>query len=144
MTTSLFLFSSNPTLIIVWLVLVSMLVGFILSLQAGSWIFFAVVLLFTGGIMVLFRYMLTLVSSNKVAFYFSSALIVVVWGVLLIFGVSWNPLEEGFSIIRDLYAFRQSRFLIFLALYLFLVLVVVVKLALNFKGALKSFATHEL
>ena len=138
------MFSSNPSLMIVWLVLVSVLIGLLLSLRTSSWIFFAVVLLFTGGMIVLFSYMLTLVSSNKVAFYFSGFAILITWASLVVIGISWNPLQERFTIVGDLYTFRQSRFLVFLALYLFLVLVVVVKLALNFKGALKSYASHEL
>jgi len=93
---------------------------------------------------VLFSYMLTLVSSTKITFFGPRSLSVVVWGLLLILIVSGDNSFYQFQAVGGLYNFRQILILFFLVLNLLVTLVVVVKLALTFKGALKAYRNNEI
>ena len=138
----LFLFRANPRLRIVWLVCLRIRVGVILGLRCGSWGLFSVVLLFTGGIIVLLSYILRLISSSKIRFSIEPRLILVliVW---LMFTTNFDSCCR-ISHLRDLYNLRFNSILYFLAIYLFLVLIVVVKLSIRFIGPLKIFCSHEI
>lgn len=126
-----------------WLLVVSLVVGFIVGSHTRSWMFFSIVLLFTGGIIVLFRYMLTLVAIEKITFPSRRLVLLVTWVIIIFGGLLSETVYNNFRILGGLYRSRQIFSLGFLAIYLFIVLLTVVKLALNFKGALKSVSSNE-
>ena len=90
----------------------------------------------------LFRYILTLISGTKITF--SRPVYVGAIGLRLLALTATNGGGVmGCQRVGDLYNQRQALILFFLALYLLVILTVVVKLALNFKGALKAYRNHE-
>lgn len=92
----------------------------------------------------LFSYILTLVAIDKITFFPRRLLLLITW-IIIIFGslLSEAVYNNSFRILGGLYRLRQIFSLAFLAIYLFIVLLAVVKLALNFKGALKSLSSNE-
>ena len=62
------LVTTRPVLLIIWLVFLTMNVGLLMNLTITVWIIYAAILLFTGGMIVLFTYIVTLVFSLKVTF----------------------------------------------------------------------------
>ena len=138
-----FLFRANPRLIILWLVCLRIRVGVILRFKCSSWAFFSIVLLFTGGMIVLFSYILTLISSSKIRFPREPRLILILTAWLGV-RVNFETYLRSRRHLRDLYNLGFNAMLYFLAVYLFLVLVVVVKLSMRFIGPLKILCSHEI
>ena len=93
--------------------------------------------------MVLFSYILTLISSRKINFSLrlSPIFILIVCVVLIVNFESYLTTPRH---LRDLYNLRSNLVLYLLAIYLFLVLVVVVKLSIRHMGTLKTFCSHEI
>lgn len=90
----------------------------------------------------MFSYILTLVSGTKVTF--SRPVYIRARGLrLLALTIVNGGVVGGCQRVGDLYNQRQALILFFLALYLLVILIVVVKLALNFKGALKAYRNYE-
>jgi hypothetical protein len=104
---------------------------------------YAVILLFTGGIMVLFIYMLTLVISIKIVFLGVDLNLRVVSTLTLLL-TFFAPIEINSQLnLSGVFSIGGANFILFLAIYLFLVLLVVVKLSSTYKGSLKSIFNHE-
>ena len=135
--------TSSPSLLIMWLVILTFYLGLILRKLLSSWIMYAVVLLFTGGIMILFIYILTLVISVKVVFInvnLESGVLTSSF-ILMFFFI---PREINADLnLSSLFIISRLNYVLFLAIYLLLVLLVVVKLSSAYKGALKSVFKHE-
>jgi hypothetical protein len=137
------LLTTNPTFIIIWLVILRFIVGVSMRVSTGLWITYAVILLFTGGIIVLFSYIVTLTSRLKVIFQRFSTTVIFVWAVRLTIIV--QPIESIFQNIRfsNLYLFSRCTILGILMFYLLLVLLTVVKLATSQRGPMKSYFKNE-
>jgi hypothetical protein len=135
--------TSSPSLLIMWLVILTFYLGFILRKILSSWIIYAVVLLFTGGMIILFMYILTLVSSVKVIF--SNVRIearILTRRIILTFFFIPNEITPDLN-LSSIFLARSINYVLFLALYLFIVLLTVVKLSSAYQGALKSVFKHE-
>lgn len=126
-----------------WLVILTFYLGFIFRKMLSSWIIYAVVLLFTGGIIILFMYILTLVRSVKVVFLNVGLELRILFTIILL-TLFFVPNENNFDLnLSNIFRVRRSRYVTFLAIYLFLTLLIVVKLSSAYKGALKSVFKHE-
>lgn len=135
--------TSSPSLLIMWLVILTFYLGFILRKILSSWIIYAVVLLFTGGMIILFIYILTLVSSVKVIF--SNVRLearVLTRRIILTFFFIPNEITPDLN-LSSIFLVRSINYVLFLALYLFIVLLTVVKLSSAYQGALKSVFKNE-
>ena len=137
------LITTNPALLIVWLVFLTINIGFLINLRISAWIIYAVILLFTGGIIVLFTYIITLVFSIKVTFSNLTTIVIFIWGVLLIFSINFSITPSQEILISNIYLNSRIRVLAFMGRYLLLVLLAVVSLAVSQKGPLKSFFKNE-
>ena len=137
------LLTPSPRLLIIWLVCLTIVAGIIIRNFISSWFMYAIILLFTGGIMVLFIYMITLIQSSKIIFNSYPLKRLVMWIFILssfpVF-ISWAKSDYSFS---SLYSLNRALVLLFLVSYLLLILVVVVKLTAPQIGPLKSFIKNE-
>lgn len=134
--------TSSPSLLIMWLIIITFYLGLILRKVLSSWVIYAVVLLFTGGIIILFMYILTLVISVKVVFMnVNLELGVLTTRFVLIFFFVPNEVNINLN-LSNMFLIRRINYVLFLAVYLFLVLLVVVKLSSAHKGSLKSVFKH--
>jgi len=108
----------------------------------STWLMYAVVLLFTGGIIVLFSYITSLVMSSKISFPRFPKYIISIWLILIIFctQIIFQPSQK---IISTLFFESSASILLILAFYLLLVLVRIVKIATSISGPIKSFFTYE-
>jgi len=99
--------------------------------------------LFTGGIIVLFTYIVSVVLSYKITFpslpYIS--LIVRIPVIFTLNFQSFTPLVE--KCISELYFESFVILLLFIAIYLLLILVRIVKIATSTRGPIKSFFSNE-
>lgn len=138
------LITTRPALLIVWLIFLTLNTGLLVYLTATSWIMYAVVLLFTGGIIVLFTYIVTLVFSLKITFSNLLKRIIAVWISFLIVFVRVPYLDSQEIIISNLYLMSGTGRLALMGGYLLLVLLAVVKLTACQRGPIKSFFKNEL
>lgn len=134
----------RPLLASIMLIGISMIIRILISSLTGKWIRYLIILLFLGGIMVLFVYICTLISNVKrfiksysqIIFYF----FIPALGLRLF--LFFQPRSINFElkqlIISGLYV--KSRFLLIILCisYLLIVLTISVKLSQKFKGGLKS------
>ena len=126
-----------------WLVILTFYLGLILRKVLSSWIIYAIVLLFTGGMIILFIYILTLAISVKVVFVnVNLELGVLISRFVLIFFFVPNEINTNLN-LSNLFLIRRINYVVFLTVYLFLVLLIVVKLSSAYKGALKSVFKHD-
>lgn len=135
--------SQRPSLLIIWLVILSVLAGVVVRDIISSWFIYVVVLLFTGGIIVLFVYIRTLTQSRKVSFnsYFWYLWIFFL-GLVILFP-STNRTSFRYLELSPIYYLRGRLILLRLAAYLFLVLIIVVKLTSPQQGPLKRIFKNE-
>jgi hypothetical protein len=126
------------------LVIISVFLRLLVSALSSKWIRFLIILLFLGGIMVLFVYICRLISRIKIFIknlYLKGAL-VLSGGVFLTL-ILINYLED-YSLhfctfnLSPIYTKSGLRILLSVASYLIFVLLVSVKLCQKFKGGLKS------
>lgn len=137
------LLTTNPAFLIIWLVILSLNIGAVMGISTGIWITYTVVLLFTGGIIVLFRYIVTLASNLKVLFERFSGLVLRAWAVVLLVLIYPGHQFSRNINLSNLFLFTNLNLLGVLTVYLLFVLSTVVKLATSQKGPLKSFFKHE-
>lgn len=135
------LFCRHPLTLCLTLVLLAARVGVLRGIVYIKWIFYATVLIFLGGIIVVFIYVTTLAGNEK----FQISLINPAFLVLILRLISIYVCSPKLSIfkketfIRHIYYTRSAPILCFLIIFLFRVLILVIKLAENFKGALIKF-----
>jgi len=137
------LFTINPTFIIIWLIVLSLLIGTTFFFLLNAWICYAVILLFTGGIIVLFSYMLSLIISSKINFISFTKLFIILWLLLITLWTS-HSINFHYLTISNLFSETNNYLIITIALYLLLVLLRMVKLARSLNGPIKSFFTYEI
>lgn len=134
---------SNPTFLITWLIILRFFVSLIFLNELTNWIMYAIILLFTGGIIVLFTYITSLVLSSKINFPSVPYLFLLVRVplILILNFQRFNPSTE--KNIAELYFESYIVLLLFIAVYLLLILVRIVKIATSARGPIKSFFYHE-
>ena len=135
------LFTLNPTFLVIWLITLRVLIGGAFLVLLNSWIRYAVILLFTGGIIVLFSYILSLIISSKIRFFSFTKFVLFFWLTTLLF--SSIELLNNRLFITNLFFKSRNFILLVLALYLLLVLLRIVNLARSNRGPIKSFFTYE-
>ena len=136
------IFFSNPTFLIIWLIILRFMLGLIFLNSLRNWIIYVIVLLFTGGIIVLFTYITSLVISSKINF--PSIPKIAAFSILpLTISLGQQDLSElRFKNLSGLYNDYFRLILLFIALYLVLILIRIVKIATSLSGPIKSFFTH--
>ena len=135
------LFTLNPTFLVIWLITLRILIGGAFLVLLNSWIRYAVILLFTGGVIVLFSYILSLIISSKIRFFSFTKFVLFFWLTTLLF--SSIELLNNRLFITNLFFKSRNFILLVLALYLLLVLLRIVNLARSNRGPIKSFFTYE-
>lgn len=114
----------------------------VLLLRVGvNWFFFALIILFVGGIIVLFMYICSLtrslkIESNKILVLAAAATLSGFFGFNQELVISSSKLEG--IVINNLFRSISFAYLIFLAIYLLMGLVVVISLTNKFVGPLKN------
>lgn len=134
-------FTLNPRFLIIWLIMLRILIRRIFLFILNSWTRYAIILLFTGGIIVLFSYILSLVVSSKIKFFSSIKLVVMFWLIIIIFNSREICLRS--LIITNLFSNSRNITLIILALYLLIVLLTIVNIASSNTGPIKSFFYYD-
>lgn len=135
------LFTLNPTFLVIWLIILRILIRGIFLITLNSWIRYAVILLFTGGIIVLFSYILSLIMSSKIRFFSSTKTVLVSWFFFAFFKT--REVFNNYWTITNLFFQSRNLLLIILALYLLLALLRIVNIARSNLGPIKSFFTYE-
>lgn len=127
----------------------SVMVRLYISILARKWMRFLVILIFLGGIIVLFVYICTLISTIKMFVDNNPYSLIIIFGVVALRAVFVNAqywdlrFDVKSSLLSVLYI--KSNFLLIriCVLYLLLVLIIRIKLSQKFKGGLKS-KTHGI
>ena len=126
------------------LIFISILIRLYVSLLRRKWIRYLIVLLFLGGIIVLFVYVCTLISSLKNSVKTSYNWVIARAGLTFLFRNlfyfnNWEFNTEIKNILLSI-IYRNSNFLLIIlaVVYLLLVLVTRIKISQKFKGGLKS------
>ena len=126
------------------LVVISVTLRLLISALIRKWIRFLVILLFLGGIIVLFIYICRLISRMKIFIknlYLNRILILLGVFFSRLFLINYLP---DYSLcfftfnLSPIYSKSRLRILISVAAYLIFILIVRVKLCQKFKGGLKS------
>jgi Zn-dependent protease with chaperone function len=117
----------------------AIIVGGFLGLKFSSWFFFSLILIFLGGIMVIFLYFSGLSVSEKINFKFKKLELFV---FLFFLGVNLNVVslfEENFLKLLRLNFNKLNLILnMFFIFYLLFALFLVVKFSESFKGRIES------
>ena len=125
---------NHPLILALNLILLSLFLGGLLGFLSSSWIRIALILIFLGGIIVIFVYFTSLVSNEKLTLVSKSPLIL---SPLLVAASATSFLNTSLSV--GLFNFRHLIILINLLLisYLLIALFIVVELTSSFKGAVE-------
>jgi len=134
-------FCNHPLMLCLALILFALRAGRLRGLIFIKWIFYAIILIFLGGIIVVFIYVTTLAGNEKFHMNFApSSLVFLILGAIFIYFYSLRPTQFKKEIfISHIYFSSTTPLLWYLVIFLFTTLVVVVKLAENFKGTLIKF-----
>jgi len=126
------------------LILTAAIIGVWVSIQSSKWISFLIILLFLGGIIVLFVYICTLISSIKIIVirsykhYFSFLIFILLIGVLFITQKIYFLPDIKNLLLSTIYQKSRLALLVICMVYLLSVLLVCVKIVQKYKGGLKS------
>ena len=138
------MFVNTPLLARVILIFITLLIRVFLSLVSSKWVSFLLMLLFLGGIIVLFVYICTLITKikvivrNKRKIYFVLLLLSIQGALIRFFKkTEFGSLFSGveFSLM---YQKSLSILIVYRIMYLLAILYVSVKLIQKHKGGLKS------
>ena len=129
----------RPLLIRALLIIYSLLVRIRVSFYYSTWLFYRIILIFLGGIIVVIIYVCTLRENDKFRFEVRIDLILI--GVFIVAGIYIIQGEEyiefaGAVRVGGLFKPIFSGTLIFLVAYLLIILFLVVKFSESFKGAI--------
>lgn len=132
---------AHPLTLCLSIITLSSFIGIISGFIFIKWIFYAVALIFLGGIIVIFIYVTTLAGNEK--FLLPRIPSTVALTILLIFiGLSQLPTTSEFKqelFITHTYSAPSIPVLCFLLIFLFRALFTVIKITESFKGALTKF-----
>ena len=140
----LLLFTKTPLLACLILVFLTLIIRIFISFISSKWMSYLVLLLFLGGMIVLFVYICTLISKIKVLIktlykkYFYRACIFILF---FFFNFFKKPdFIQIFSQFRISFIYQKSRLvlLLFVTIYLLLILIISIKIIQKHKGGLKS------
>lgn len=132
--------SSNPLVICLILIMLALIVGRISGIIYMKWIIYAIILIFLGGIMVVFIYVTRLAGNEK---FILKPTLLLVWTSVIFFirssfiNLASQTKKENF--MSHLFITSSSFILWRLTIFLLITLIIVVKITENFKGALIKF-----
>ena len=118
------------------IILRSLLVGVVLFVNYGSWFFYSLVLVILGGMIVIILYICVIRGGGKLGGEVKISLLVL--GVLGIWGLN-GAIRGGERRVGVIFEGVSWGIVEFLMGYLLIVLFLVVKLSLGFKGSLVKF-----
>ena len=126
-------FSFHPLMLCLGLISLTLAVRPLIGLIIRKWIAYTIILIFLGGIIVLFIYVSTLASNEKLVFFYGNS----PYFAFLMLGLFFLPLNDtNVLLISHLYLNFSVSLLFFLTLYLLFTLISVIFLSQGFKGAL--------
>lgn len=131
------LLSSSPLVLVLFLVLLTLVTRLLVGIRVSRWLIYALILLYVGGVIVLFIYMTTLIYTKKVTLRFYSLLPIRGFTGLNIMVSNITDEKLGTFSLGILYDARRLSVLGFLGGYLLRVLVVVTKLVIRWEGGIK-------
>ena len=140
----LIFFIKNSLLGSLILIIISIFIRLYIAILRRKWISYLIILLFLGGIIVLFVYICTLVSSFK-TFIRNFSLIIIIFRsiraifIIVFFSIIWDfKIELKRLFLSILYSNSNLILIVFCILYLLIVLITSIKISQKFKGRLKS------
>lgn len=128
----------SPLLLIVGLVCSTLILGLLIRFMR-KWIFLILIIVYVGGIMVLFSYIVSLTENKKIIISGPS------WKVILIFFIlicSTRPYVYNQTLTR-LYTLMEYYVFIFFSVYLILILLTVTKITKREAGGIKSIFKYD-
>lgn len=131
----LFLFFNTPFYITFGLLIIAMGVGLTGRYFVSGWLFICVIMVFLGGILILFFYVVSLRRQKKNRLQFNFLRLLIVLLLMIFFFTQKIYGGNEIYICSQLYYFSYSTRLYLLTLFLFLCLLAVSKITENFKGA---------
>lgn len=129
--------NSHPLFFCVTLIFYSLIVSLIIYNLLNKWLTLSLILIFLGGIIVVFIYITTLAHNEKLKLEKSITYFLILFRLIVLIPPLVKP---KFINILSLYTSHFSPLLIFLTLYLLICLFSVVKLCQSFKGAIRKFS----
>lgn len=135
------IFCFHPLTLCLTLILLALTVGTLSGLSLIKWIFYAIILIFLGGIIIIFIYVTTLAGNEKFQIRFLKPyhVLLLTTSIIIYFYLPSRALFKKETFMAHLYYSNTSVILAFLTILLLSVLIIVIKLAENFKGALIKF-----
>ena len=144
---ALFLTTKSPFFLSLLLVILSFSVGRILGLGVSKWLTYSLILIFLGGIIVVFLYVRMLTLDTKFQLKINSNLMHARFGtlgllffLLLIFSeeVPHLPHHSAATSVSLIYATMLSPLIVFLISYLLRALFLIVEICQRYKGSLQK------
>ncbi len=126
----------SPIRIVLWLIWSAFFLGLRSWFRFSKWLGFRIILIYLGGIMVIFLYITFLATNLKITLPKKNKIITLVILVLRLTPIPLQYIDVKDNIPLSLYKLINNQILLFLIVYLLLTLLVAVKLTENFKGAL--------
>jgi len=128
-------FSNHPIEIALWLIFFTALTAIYSYYASSPWIAFTLVLIFLGGIIVIFRYVAALSNREKLSNSKKRIFLIAVFLITFSFSLE-SVINKKLLSIKQLY-FRANMSLVFLlGVVILVVLILVSSYRENFKGAL--------
>nr|QWC36312.1 NADH dehydrogenase subunit 6 [Phascolosoma scolops] len=135
--------TASPLTLGIWVLLLSMMSASILSMCYSSWMAMILILVYIGGLNVLFAYFVATLPNHHLFFKpLSSSFIIIL--TTLLFNFQFYPISTSFNsqqttFITKLLFNENSLIFLLLAFILFLALIAVVKIASRHNGPLRPF-----
>ena len=130
-------FWSNPFIIRLELIIISVLVRIFCLFFLRKWIFYVIILFYLGGLIILFLYLISLFNVKKVGIYGLRKSCNFLFLMIIIFVYRFFRKNRVSLELSDM--FFKNRVVLILALLLLLVLILVVKVVEYYEGAIKCF-----
>lgn len=146
-TRCLYISSSHPVILIIFILIQTVVLCLILWLKFKiRWFSYIIFLIFLGGLMVLFIYITSLASNELILISINSIFYSVIFCSLLLFFIilsfnlqdNYNIFNFNFKSFHLIYSIRRSRLVILTIIYLLLTLIIVVKISNKFDAPIKN------
>ena len=135
---------TNPLIGSIILIFISLIIRLLIAELARKWMSYLIVLLFLGGIIILFIYISALISNLKIflknyfGHLFFSLIIFIIISRIFYFQYWDINFEIKYSSISIIYIKSNFVLISICIIYLLMVLIICVKLSQKFKGRLKA------
>lgn len=130
--------SSHPLVLALIIMAITILVGAVASSIVSFWVLLALLLVFLGGIMVIFSYITTLARNDKMFITPINPLLVFALGLGGVYFLLTKDTPINYFHLGLIYSSTRGNLIIFLTAYLLLSLLAIVKITQFHKGALTT------